>query len=186
LSPSTRAAAPKFYKSPKLKDVDLPDDATNIPHPAHTKFDHYYSNEEVLDIWAKPLDSKDYLPTKLELEQLRKDPSPDKFRAYVLFGAHAPCNAYILNMKIDKCHDPKLGQTNKTMLQRSQCNRHFYHFTTCLNRHKKWYDARFQAFADELPDIAPKYQKDVDYTQDPSLYEEFAPKKSSKVEEEEE
>jgi hypothetical protein len=99
---------PKFYKSPKLKDVDLPDDATNIPHPAHTKFDHYYSNEEVLDIWAKPLDSKDYLPTKLELEQLRKDPSPDKFRAYVLFGAHAPCNAYILNMKIDKCDDPSM------------------------------------------------------------------------------
>ena len=62
------------------------------------------------------------------------------------------------------------------MAQRSQCNKHFYKFTTCLNKHRKWYDARFKALAEVAPEVAPRFQQPVKYDQDPSLYDEFAPK----------
>lgn len=105
---------PQFYKSPKLKDVDIPDDATNVPNAAHQKYNHYYSDEEVLDIWAKPLDSKDYLPTDSDKEHLSKIQDSDldalqkerKFRSLVLLGKHAPCNAHIYNMALDACATP--------------------------------------------------------------------------------
>ena len=107
---------PKYYKSPKLKDVNIPDDATNIPNSAHLKYNKYYSNEEVLDIWAKPLDSKDYVATPEEISRLQANPTNSAFRALLIGSTNAPCVAHLQNMFLDKCNDPGEYHTKFALL----------------------------------------------------------------------
>ena len=77
-----------------------------------------------------------------------------------------------------------IGTKNTSMLQFSQCNRHFYNFNVCLNKHRKWYDARFKSLAEAVPEAAPRFVQAIQYDQDPSIYDEFKPVQASALGEE--
>jgi hypothetical protein len=65
------------------------------------------------------------------------------------------------------------------MLQNSACNKHFFNFTTCVNRHRKWYDARFEALARAVPeDQVPSRDVATFHERKPDTVSEF--KKVSK------
>ena len=94
-----------YHPLTKTKDAKLPSDRTNVPNADilnRTK-EGYLSNEQILDIFGKPLDSKDFEITKDEQEILRNDPS--QFKAVLHMAPAAPCKAHVLNMFLDDCAD---------------------------------------------------------------------------------
>ncbi|KAF0971974.1 hypothetical protein FDP41_009670 [Naegleria fowleri] len=159
-----------YHPLTKTKDANLPSDRTNVPNADilnRTK-EGYLSNEQILDIFGKPLDSKDYELTTKEQDLLKNDPS--QFKAILHLTPAAPCRAHLLNMYLDECGDEKLGKSNDTMLQWSQCNGHFYKWTTCLAKHRKWYEARFNSLTKVVPSPVERGIQDTHPRRDPSTY----------------
>ena len=97
---------PAFYHPlTKAKEANLPSDRTNVPNADYlnrTK-DGYLSNEQILDIFGKPLDSKDFELSQQEQDALKEDPS--QFKAILHLAPSAPCRAHVLNMYLDDCGD---------------------------------------------------------------------------------
>ncbi|KAL0476855.1 hypothetical protein AKO1_005630 [Acrasis kona] len=136
----------KYYITPKVKDSGFgPDqsDRSNRVDPTAMRIKEVRSREEILDIWAKPLEFKDYEVTPFEKEALRIEPGV--LALLHLDGPTAPCRAHIYNQRLDECDNPNIGRKNNTMLQRAQCYRHLFRLTNCMNKHEKWYEARFEA-----------------------------------------
>lgn len=99
----------RFYVTPKVKDSGFgpeQSDKTNRPDPVGARVKEVRSREEVLDIWAKPLEFKDYELTALEAEALKAD--PNAFGLLHLDSPHAPCRAHIYNMRLDECDNPSM------------------------------------------------------------------------------
>ena len=97
---------PSFYHPlTKTKDANLPSDRTNVPNADYLKRtkEGYLSNEQILDIFGKPLESKDYELTSQEQDILKNDPS--QFKAVLHLAPAAPCKAHVLNMYLDDCAD---------------------------------------------------------------------------------
>ncbi len=96
----------KFYKSPKVKDANLPEDRTDRANAGYTKYDKYFTRDEILDIWAKPLDSRDYQVTSEEKGLLQAQ--PNLFHHFLFVSRHSPCAPHIFNMKLDECNNPSM------------------------------------------------------------------------------
>lgn len=92
---------PKFYVSPTVKDAKLKDDRVNVANAAHINYTRYYTNDEILDIWAKPLTG--YQVTAEEKSKIEKDPTV--VNSLVFNSEESPCLCHIKNMFLDKCED---------------------------------------------------------------------------------
>jgi len=139
---------PKFYTSPKVKDANLPDDRTNVPRPYIRTNQRFYTNEEILDIWAKPLEG--FQVTAEEQAQINKNPMV--VNKLVMMSGESPCKCHVQNMFLDKCEDPKVGTSNKSMLQDTACNYHYFRLLKCISKHWRWYEARREALRAALPE----------------------------------
>ncbi|KAL9643717.1 hypothetical protein ABK040_016163 [Willaertia magna] len=162
---------PTFYRPlTRVKDAGLPSDRINVPNADYLSRNRegYLSNEQILDIFGKPLDSKDYEVKSFEVDELKKDPK--LFKSMLHLTPAAPCRAHLLNMFTEECYNPDLGKSNETMLQWSGCNRHFYKWTTCLAKHRKWYEARYEALAKVQAPVTDRAIQDTDLRKDPSTY----------------
>lgn len=95
---------PKFYVSPSVKEAKLPDDAINSSNAAVQNQTRYYTNDEILQIWAKPLTG--YQVSEDERKILAKNPYAAS--SLLLTSEESPCKCHIQNMMLDKCSDPSM------------------------------------------------------------------------------
>lgn len=166
---------PKFYESPKVKEVDLPEARVNVPRPQFRKFNRFYTNDEILSIWAKPLEG--YEVTEEERAMLHKNPL--SANALNVLSEESPCRCHILNMFLDRCQNPDLGRDPKTMLQHTACNYHWFRFMKCVSKHWRWYEARRDALRaamkDEHRELLEPAKVTADYNVNPyEAYPEYA------------
>lgn len=50
------------------------------------------------------------------------------------------------------------------MMQYSACNSHYFKLIHCVNKHRRWYEARFESLASVLPeDQVPRRTPTMDY-----------------------
>lgn len=96
----------QYYKSPKVKDSNIKDDKTNLVNSPYTNYDKYYTREEIMDIWAKPLESRDYVVKDTEKKILKA--TPETFHTLLHLSPAAPCAPHILNMQMDQCNNPSM------------------------------------------------------------------------------
>lgn len=92
----------EYYISPKVRDVNLPDDRSNIPNSTYLQPKKIRSDDEILSIWGAPL--KNFEPTEEEIKQLKE--KPYRFKSLLHLSPHAPCIAHIKNMLLDRCDKP--------------------------------------------------------------------------------
>lgn len=59
------------------------------------------------------------------------------------------------------------------MLQFSACNQHHAKYVNCYGKHRRWYEARHDAFRKALPDIVEERFEHVDYAKDPETYKKY-------------
>jgi hypothetical protein len=130
---------PVFYVSPKVKDSTF-NERIDVPNSYITKDLKFYSDQEIHAIWEKPLEK--YELSEEEIETLKTE--PEKANSVLYMTEESPCKAHILNRKLDRCYDQKVGRSNKSMLRYHACVTHIYKFLKCQNKHRPWYELRLK------------------------------------------
>lgn len=149
----------KYYVSPKLSDV-YDRQRLDVPNGYYTKKRQFRTNEEIMSIWAAPVENFELTEEDIELAKTL-DQSKRAFRTLLYGAKKGPCYAHYLNFGLDNCKKKQeLTEKNK-LFKKLACDGHIFKLMECQNRHRKWYDARYNEVQKIIPGVMPEIEDNL-------------------------